>query len=221
MMAETPYLDIHTHHAAVSPGVVSVYNARFGEPVSGNRPVSLGIHPWYLTETEYVHQLALLEQALQSGVVTALGECGLDRLSGPPLPFQIRVLHQQLDLAKAYRVPVILHCVRAFPELISLVKQRKNTVPLIVHGYNANEQTARQLLAHSFYLSLGAALLRPGSNAEKCLAFLPSDRFFLETDDKPVSIEDIYAAASRQLQQPLPELKEQLMKNFQRVSLGG
>lgn len=220
MFDETPFLDVHTHGPVPVSGVLSVYNAGFGELVSlpEDQPVSLGLHPWYLTEDTAPGQLAALEQALRVRRLTALGECGLDRLTGPPLPVQLRVLEQQLELAGTYGVPVILHCVRAFPELISLVKRLKPVAPLIVHGYNANETTARQLLSHSFYLSLGAALLRPGSHAARCLSFIPADRLFLETDNKLIGIEAVYEAAAGILGQPLSGLRQQLMDNFRRVT---
>ncbi|OZI08930.1 hydrolase TatD [Siphonobacter sp. BAB-5385] len=217
-MADLSFLNFHTHRIEPNEGTETIYNAHFSEATPAGQRISLGIHPWYIQEAAIDSQLALIEQALQQKQLTAVGECGLDRLTEAPLSLQQAVFERQLLLAHQYQMPVIIHCVRAFPELIALVKRLKLKIPLIVHGFNANEQIAQQLLQHDFYFSLGHALLKEGSNASKCLKMIPLDRLFLETDDQQLSIDRIFVEASRQLNGSVNELQNQIWQNFQRIT---
>lgn len=217
-MADFSFLNFHTHRIEPNEGAESIYNAHFSEATPDGQRISLGIHPWYIQETAIDSQLGLIEQALQQKQLTAVGECGLDRLTEAPLSQQQAVFERQLLLANQYQMPVIIHCVRAFPELIALVKRLKLKIPLIVHGFNANEQIAQQLLQHDFYFSLGHALLKEESNASKCLKMLPLDRLFLETDDQQLPIDRIFVEASRQVNCSVNELQNQIWQNFQRIT---
>jgi TatD DNase family protein len=80
------------------------------------------------------------------------------------------------------------------------------TVPVILHGFSKNEQTAQQLIANGCYLSFGKYLLR---NPELKSVFLsvPNDRFFLETDTIEETLEEVYALAASYKGITVPELQ--------------
>ncbi|MFT4031448.1 MAG: TatD family hydrolase [Siphonobacter sp.] len=211
-------LNFHTHQIRSDPTTQTVYNARFSDwmTLPASQLFSLGIHPWDIHTETFDQELEQLEKAKPR--LTAIGECGLDRLINIPLELQKVIFKQQLQLAERWQKPVIIHCVRAFPELISLVKSLHIQVPLIVHGYNANQEIFRQLLQHGFYFSLGYALLKEDSHAAKCLLKLPLERLFLETDDRDLSIQTIFARASERLYMPVNELSNQIWGNFRQVT---
>ncbi len=71
---------------------------------------------------------------------------------------QEEILEVQVRLAEELCKPLIIHCVKAYSELIAVRKRTKSSVAWIVHGYNNNERILRQLLDHGFYISVGAAL---------------------------------------------------------------
>ena len=147
----------------------------------------------------------------------AVGECGLDRPRGASLEIQTDALERQIHIAERVGKPVILHCVKAFPELIGAKKRLSPSVPLIVHGFNNNLQILRSLLDAGFYISLGAALLRPGSNAVRTIPVIPAGRLFLETDDSGRMIDDIYTKASALLNIEITQLKSNIQCNFTRL----
>jgi TatD DNase family protein len=190
-------LDIHSHHIAPN----TIYNLLI-QDISQfvdfqNQWLSIGIHPWYIQDWKV--QLSEIEKLAASKNVIAIGECGLDRLIELPIEEQLPIFEAQVQLAETHNKPVIIHCVKAHNDLISWKKQRKTTVPLIVHGFNNNAQILEQLLKNGFDISLGAALLNPNSNASKIIQSIPFERLFLETDDSTASIEDIYKAATERL----------------------
>ena len=130
---------------------------------------------------------------------------------------QEEILDVQVGLAEELRKPLIIHCVKAYSELIAVKKRTGSSVPWIIHGYNNNEQILRQLLDHGFYISVGAALLNSHSNAFQLLRVIPLGALFLENDDKEVEIHVIYKAASAILGIEVEALKEMMRMNYNQV----
>ncbi|NBB18263.1 TatD family deoxyribonuclease [Runella sp. CRIBMP] len=217
----TQFLNFHTHNFPSTPQEKSIYNLliqdfrRFGEVE--NNWLSAGIHPWYAHPEDWQSQLTAVAQVAGHKNVLAIGECGLDRGILLPLETQLKIFAAQVKLAEQLQKPVIIHCVRAFNELLQWKKQVKPSVPLIVHGFNNKPEIMQQLLAHGFYFSLGVALLNPESNALKVLKTIPLTRLFLENDDRNTPIEKIYEAAAVQLEIPISALKNQIWTNFATV----
>lgn len=216
------YVDAHSHRKEDGPypRIVSADPDEFDSALAGGGHLSVGIHPWK------VRALGDLDEALERlralavhERVVAVGECGLDRLTEGFPAEQEALFVPQMKLAEALGKPLIVHCVRAFGELIRLHRTGKVSVPIMVHGYNGNRQIAEELIRKGFYISLGAALLKPGSNAARLASVLPVDRLFLETDDTGLAIGAIYEAAARLWGLPIAVLKEALYTNFRRVFL--
>jgi TatD DNase family protein len=208
------YFNIHTHLSVENPDKISVQNFIIGHDESiPDGLFSAGIHPWYLGENIEI-LLENLQKIAQNPNCFAIGECGLDRNIDTDLALQTQVFTQQIQLAETLQKPVIIHCVRAFSELISLKKKLKITFPMLVHGFNNNLQICEQLVQNGFYISLGAALLNVNSNASKVIENIPIQQLFLETDDKNFTIESIYKVTSEQLGIEIDQLQELMLENF-------
>jgi len=178
---------------------------------------SVGLHPWYIKQENIDKDFEELAQLAKHPNVLAIGECGLDRLIDLDMNIQEEVFIRQIHLAETLQKPVIIHCVKAFSDLIALKKKLKPSIPMIVHGFNNNAQICQQLVNHQFYLSLGSALLNSESNASKNILTIPIQQLFLETDDKNCFISTIFAHASTYLTEPVEVLQEQILQNFKRV----
>lgn len=176
--------------------------------------LSAGIHPWYIHEKLYAHQLKKLASIAADPAVKLIGECGLDRLKGAPLPLQEEVFIKQIRIAEEYHKPVIIHCVRCYNELLSIKKIVRPRVPMVVHGFNSKIEIARQLIEKGFYLSLGGALLNEDSNATKVLHEIPFERLFLETDNKEILIADLYQKVAEVRNISLEELEKIVFDNY-------
>ncbi len=210
--------NLHTHRFTNQEHILELVNQypwEFDEKVPF---YSIGIHPWYIDENRLPTDLQLIDQKLALTDCLALGECGLDKRIERPLEIQIKVFKDQLLLAEKHQKPVVLHCVAAFEEIIRIKKEQNVTVPMIMHGFSKNEQTAKQLLDNGFYLSFGKYLLR---NPELKTVFqsVPNDRFFLETDTIEESLEEVYARAANYKNIEAEQLKSVLKTNFDNVFL--
>lgn len=205
------YFNLHSHNHFTSPGQValqSVY-ANF-ENIGSTGFYSAGLHPWYITNN-WQPQLGLLQKTLQQQNVWAVGECGLDKICDTSFTLQQTVFKQQLLLANQVNKPVILHCVRAWQEVLTLLDEAGMQVPVVFHGYAKNQILANQILQKGYYLSFGKALQRP--SVQQVLKTIPAHQFFLETDDAAIAIETIYNWAAQALSTDINSLSLQLQKN--------
>jgi TatD DNase family protein len=151
---------------------------------------SCGIHPWNAAEAD----IEQLEKILSDPGVVAVGEVGLDKLKGSDLNVQIKVFRQQIELATDKGKPLIIHCVKAWEELIALYKEyRKYSVPWIIHGYRGNPDQTRQLAKIGFKFSIGEKY-----NADS-LKHIPINDIFCETDMSDIAICKIYENISTEI----------------------
>ena len=204
-----PFTDAHTHRTPPA-GVLALRNLAYPEETAPPSAMqySAGIHPRDLLKQDFEP----LESYLVSHRCAAIGECGLDRMAEADFALQEACFLRHAELAEKHSLPLMIHCVRAYPELIRLKKRRKSTIPWVVHGFRGNEETARELLKHGFTLSLSPVLLRhAGSLSPEIL----NAGFLLETDDAPEeNIEELHAIAARLAGVAPEELKERIYQLF-------
>ncbi|MDF2438923.1 MAG: hypothetical protein K0Q95_3299 [Bacteroidota bacterium] len=215
MVSPVPFINIHTH-SQPEEGTVAIVDAGMGDYPNGI-PVSVGIHPWYINKYDKTVILEKLFLKAQRSEVLAIGECGLDKFSEVSMEVQEYFFREQIKIAEKVNKPMIIHCVKAFDGLFKIKKESKTTVPFIVHGYNNNDNIAKQLLENGVLFSFGKALLNEGSNAEKLLHNIESNSFFLETDNATVSIMSIFEKAATLRKVSVEELKEQMLLNFKSI----
>ena len=216
-------LNLHTHLLKKQADEQIIFNEIIPDSEEGlnnfslqntNNWLSAGIHPWYINQKLYNLQLKKLAAIAQNTAIKFIGECGLDRLKGAALPLQEEIFIKQIRIAEEVRKPVIIHCVKCYNELISIRKIVRPRVPFVVHGFNTKIEIARQLLDKGFYLSLGGALLQEESNALKVLREIPLEKLFLETDDKDISIIEIYQKAAEVKGLSMEELEKIVFDNY-------
>jgi len=193
------YIDIHTHNPKEDVlSIQSIILKKDTEPPSLTHDstfYSVGLHPWYLDFNHFENAEKKIVESLSWPKVIAYGECGLDRLKGPPLCDQIRWLKMQLNLFKQTTLSVCyIHCVKAWNELIPLLKQEglRNKF-FILHDYNSSLDEFNQLLQfENIYFSLGSNFLKPQSKIHRFIDQIPQERLFFETDDSNNSIQEVY-----------------------------
>lgn len=209
------YIDIHTH-AAISKNRenrISFYNRIVGHETSGDlshiEMFSVGIHPWFIHSDESDGQLLgqLREKAMQPEV-RMIGEAGLDKLQETPLERQLYLFEKQILLAEKLHKPLIIHCVKAWSELIALRKKIRPLSPWLIHGFRGKSELAGQLLKENFYLSFGEQF-QPAA-----LQSAWPTRLFLETDESKRDIREIYEKAASALSVSIEVLAEQIEQNL-------
>jgi TatD DNase family protein len=214
-------IDIHCHATNKgNPCIVSIDTQDFQPGQSIGSFYSLGLHPWFIERQDVEYAIEKIVLSMNDPKLLAIGECGLDKLQSTSLPKQIEVFELQIQLAERCQKPLIIHCVRAFNELLQLKKSSVADIAWIIHGFNSKPVLAESLLKQGFYLSMGKALLNPQSNAAKTLQIMPLPQLFLETDAaEDILISDIYAAAAKIVDLSIEDLQQQIFHNFKRVFL--
>lgn len=215
--------DIHTHDAP-SPNsdddeslrqnisyIVNVYPLGFEYAKDNeNYPwFSCGVHPWYSEDAE--PQLKFLKEIAGDPRIVAIGEAGLDKLKGPDLKIQQTIFEQQVQLSEQLQKPLIIHCVKAWEELLHIKKLYKPRQPWIIHGYKGKVELAKQLLSHGFLFSINERF------NDDAIREIPLDRLFCETDISETSIEDIYSEVAKALDISEEVLTSQIAENVKRT----
>ena len=72
----------------------------------------------------------------------AFGEAGFDKLRGPSVELQRSVFAEQVKIAGENRKPLVIHCVKAWDELLAAHKNLKPVTPWLVHGFRGKKELA-------------------------------------------------------------------------------
>ncbi|WP_209319659.1 TatD family hydrolase [Ancylomarina longa] len=216
-MTANQYIDIHTHKPSKEIDIQSIINwdELDCSRLEGNRYlVSLGLHPWNIPKVNVEFTLREIEQYSTNPNIVAVGEIGLDKLVDVSLEMQEKVFTTQLQFANRLEKPVIIHCVKAFSELLRIRKQQHTSIPWILHGFRNNEQIGDSLIKSGCYLSFGKALLQQ-ENLQRLFQKISDHQYFLETDDSNISIKDIYLKAAELKNKSVNELMQNLQINYE------
>jgi TatD DNase family protein len=209
------YIDFHTHSIKSIPNLVQVISVEVdnSSKLDFIKYCTAGVHPWNASISRLDEDITSIMKLLSNPKFIGVGEIGLDKLKGPNLQEQIKVLTKQLDIAKSIGKPVVIHCVKAWDELIRIKKHYSN-INWAIHGFNGSPQLAKQLIDKGFYISVGESFIRKGEKSGKALLEITTNRLFLETDTSTISIEEFYEEVADNLGLSVDEMKLQLIKNF-------
>jgi TatD DNase family protein len=146
-----------------------------------------GLHPMYLDAHRKEH-LAQLREWLERERPLAVGECGLDYfVEGLDREAQSHYFEAQLQLAREFDLPVIVHARRAVDPVITAIRKVGN-LRGVIHSYPGSMEQARQLWDLGFMLGLGGPVTYERANRlRKLAAEMPLEHLLLETDspDQP------------------------------------
>ena len=174
---------------------------------------SAGIHPWDAGK----YDLAAFAPLFDSPRCLAIGECGLDRTSDAALPLQMKVFEAQIAESVRRCKPLMIHCVRCFPELLHLKSAlSEDAPPWVIHGFRGTKRKAFDLLDAGCALSFGAGLLRDAGNMDY-FAEIPPDRILIETDESPGLFDRILAEAAAMHLLSQSEFAAIVRANFERI----
>jgi len=158
---------------ALSPGLHAAY----------------GLHPMYLDRHAPAH-LDALPDWIDREKPKAVGECGLDFfIEGLDADAQRRYFQRQLEIARDFDLPVVLHARRAVDEVIATLR-RIGGLRGVVHSYSGSEEQARQLFKLGFHLGIGGPVTyERAQRLRRIVAAMPIEFLLLETDspDQPDS----------------------------------
>ena len=208
------YIDFHTHKPLYSadPNVLEIISMHKNVKYEGEY-FTVGHHPWWTNESLSEADLLNMEMLLSNKYCVGIGECGLDKLKGATKEIQEEVFCQHIMLANKNNVPLIVHCVRQYDQVLNLKKKYGKT-PWVIHGFRRNKQLAKSLIDQGIMLSV-SPLRQMNESFVEMLQFLPNNSYFLETDSEySLTIMERYQLMSELKKIDLEELKGQMKLNF-------
>ncbi len=208
------YIDFHTHKPIFSSNsevleVISMHKMVKYE----NEYFTVGHHPWWTEAPLSEGDLQNLEALLLDKFCLGIGESGLDKLKGASKEIQEEVFYQHIMLANKHNVPLIIHCVRQYDQVINFRKKYGKT-PWVIHGFRRNTQLAKSLIDQGIIVSV-SPFENMNESFVEMLKHLPSDTYFIETDSEySLNIMQRYQIMADLKGINLEDLKVQMMENF-------
>jgi TatD DNase family protein len=146
---------------------------------------TIGIHPHEAKEVTSAH-LDTLARLARHPKVIAWGEIGLDYFyDHSPRDLQERVFRQQMELAHAAKLPIIIHCRDAWSDCLALLEQVWEPTGLggILHCFTSTLDDAKRGLDMGFLISFTANVTYPkAQNIRDVAKALPLENILIETD---------------------------------------
>jgi TatD DNase family protein len=152
---------------------------------------SVGVHPH---EASLANDAAYarLEQWARHPRVIAWGEIGLDYFyDHSPREVQKTVFLQQMELARAAKLPIIIHCrpsdnsANAWDDCLTLIAEHWTSSGLggILHCFTGTAEHARAGLDLGFMISFAGNITFPKAQSiREAAQIVPLDRMLIETD---------------------------------------
>ncbi|GAC1366737.1 MAG: TatD family hydrolase [Ktedonobacteraceae bacterium] len=143
----------------------------------------VGVHPHEATKytTEVGEQLRVLAAEPE---VVAIGEFGLDYFRMlSPREVQLDVFRAHLQLARACKLPCIIHVRDAHDDVMHLLRNYGQDLRGVFHCFSGTVAQAEECLAFpGFMLSFAGPLTKQGNDLPAVARMAPLDRILVETD---------------------------------------
>ena len=138
---------------------------------------AFGLHPWYWEDVEKVDEIKKYLIKYKNALV---GEIGVDRLRGEVNDGQRKLFYKQLEIAKEFNRPVIIHGAKAFEELKEFRDELKK-VKFVHHGFVKGMELIDFINECDGYIGIGALFLKQ-EKAKEMIKKMPMNRILFETD---------------------------------------
>lgn len=154
---------------------------------------SVGLDPQDVGKEEFDEAgfRKILEQ--KNPQIVAIGEVGLDYYWPENLEhkeLQKKVFKKQLEMAKEFNLPVIIHCRDqegdthgAFNDLFEILVEVDSPATGVVHSFTGSEQQAQKIVELGYYLGFnGIITFKNAGHLIDVVKSIPQDRILIETD---------------------------------------
>jgi len=197
---------------------------------------SSGIHP---SSQASERELMILRDHVTSvmnspekDIFFGVGECGLDyfRLRKPE-KMQKESFAYQIELAKEFDLPVIVHSRDAMDDSLDIIKSL-GPVKGIMHCFPGDKRDAKRVLDLGFYISYaGNTTYKKAVELHESAAYVPLDRILVETDapfltpvphrgkkNRPHLVKHTYEFIADLKNIDVAQLEEVVEKNFNAIT---
>jgi TatD DNase family protein len=143
----------------------------------------MGLHPTYVKEN-YLDELQHVEEELAKRKFFAIGEIGIDLYwDKTHLKEQQDAFRKQIQLAKKYKLPIVIHCREAFDEIFEILEEEKsNDLFGIFHCFSGTYQQALLAISYNMKLGIGGVVSFKNGKIDQFLSQIDIKHIVLETD---------------------------------------
>ena len=143
----------------------------------------MGLHPCSVKKG-FERELYIVEEWLGRRKFAAVGEIGTDLYWDKTLfDLQQEAFTIQVNWAKKFRLPVVIHCRESIDETIALVdKLKDDNLTGIFHCFTGTKDQADRITSLGFYLGIGGVATFKNSGLDKVLPEIKLEHLVLETD---------------------------------------
>ena len=143
----------------------------------------MGLHPTSVSET-VEEELKHVEKQLKKRKFYAIGEIGIDLYWDKSfLEAQRDAFKRQIQLAKSYKLPIVIHCREAFEEVFEVLEEEKgNDLYGIFHCFTGTKAQADQAIGYQMKLGIGGVSTFKNGKIDQFLNEIDLKHIVLETD---------------------------------------
>jgi TatD DNase family protein len=143
----------------------------------------IGLHPTYVKDN-YLDELQIVEQELANRKFYAIGEIGIDLYwDKTHLKEQQIAFRRQIQLAKKYKLPIVIHCREAFDEIFEILEEEKSEDLFgIFHCFSGTYEQALQAISYKMKLGIGGVVTFKNGKIDQFINLIDLKHLVLETD---------------------------------------
>jgi TatD DNase family protein len=143
----------------------------------------MGLHPTSVKK-DFERELYIVEDWLSKRKFAAVGEIGTDLYWDKTFwEQQKEAFVIQVNWAKKYNLPIVIHCRESMDETIALVENLQDgKLTGVFHCFTGNADQAKKIVALNFCVGIGGVATFKKGGLDTVLPEIPLDRMVLETD---------------------------------------
>jgi TatD DNase family protein len=143
----------------------------------------MGLHPCSVKK-DFEKELYIVETWLAKRKFAAVGEIGTDLYWDKTFwEHQKEAFNIQVNWAKKYELPIVIHCRNSMDETIQLLEPHlDDKLKGVFHCFGGSVEQAKKITAMGFYLGLGGVATFKKSGLEEVISHLDLENIVLETD---------------------------------------
>ncbi|WP_396602341.1 TatD family hydrolase [Algibacter sp. R77976] len=143
----------------------------------------MGLHPTHVKDN-YEEEISHVEEMLSKRSFYAVGEIGIDLYwDKSTLNIQRKAFQHQIQLAKQYKLPIVIHCREAFDEIFEVLETEKGEDLFgVFHCFTGTLDQAHRAISYNMKLGIGGVATFKNGKIDQFLNQIDLNHIVLETD---------------------------------------
>jgi TatD DNase family protein len=143
----------------------------------------MGLHPTSVNH-DYQEELQLVEYWLKKRKFYGIGEIGIDLYWDRSFfDEQLQAFRFQLDLARQYKLPVVIHVRDSFDEVYAVIQEMNDDrLTGVFHSFSGTIEQARMVIDAGFKIGVNGIVTFKKSGLDEIISQIDLSNLILETD---------------------------------------